>query len=248
MSGLVIGHSLGNLEPERRGDLVRYFKIEAIQAAIACLQEYDSSWIVPAFVFAANDIGEEGGSLTRQGTDKFLDKFFHGRLMGLPPAANGKNLMRPRFRDVEPWQIDREFMGDYIVRQGTKAWANLYSSRGYRDMKMRGEIEMNGPAVRLESIFQKAFEDAVPDKFRFEHFLVWIFAFSGFPTHVSGWKNLLAELHSSLDLAEGFRSAYGGRFIVTGDVRWPKTQESRPTDVEFSINLAPKLVESLRIR
>ena len=227
---------------------MRYFKIETIQAAITHLQEYDSSWIVPAFVFAANDIGEEGGSLKRKGTDKFLDKFFHGSLMGLPPADNGKNLMRPRFRDVEPWKIDREFMGDFVVRQGTKAWANIYSSRGYREMKLRGEIEMEGPSANLASRFQGAFEDAVAGTFRFEHFLVWLFAFTGFPDSVSNWNSLLAELHSSLDLADGFRTAYKGRFSVTGRVRWPKTQDTRPTDVELAINLAPALVESLRIR
>ena len=227
---------------------MRYFKIETIKTAIAHLQEYDSSWIVPSFVFAANDIGEEGGSLKRVGTDSFLDQFFHGSLMGLPPAPNGKNLMRPRFRDVEPWQIDREFMGDYVVRQGTKAWANIYSSRGYRDMKLRGEIEISGPSVRLKSSFQKAFEEAVPKTFRFEHFLTWIFAFTGFPDSVSGWRALLAELHSRFDLADGFRPAYEGRFAVAGDVRWQATRDDRPTDVEFAINLAPTLVESLRIR
>ena len=168
--------------------------------------------------------------------------------MGLPPATNGKNLMRPRFRDVEPWQIDREFMGDYVVRQGTKAWANIYSSRGYRDMKLRGEIEMDSPSVHLTSKFQKAFEDAVPDTFRFEHFLVWIFAFTGFPASVFNWNSLLTTLYSNLDLAEGFLPAYKGRFLVTGNVRWPNTQDNRPTDVEFAINLAPKLLESLRIR
>ncbi len=151
MHGLVIGYASENREPERRGDLMRYFTIRTIQTAITHLQKYDSSWIVPAFVFAANDIGEEGGSLKRKGTDNFLDQFFHGSLIGLPPAPNGKNLMRPRFRDVEPWQIDREFMGDYVVRQGTKAWANIYSSRGYRDMKLRGEIEMAGSSARLKS-------------------------------------------------------------------------------------------------
>ncbi len=228
---------------------MRYFTIRTIQTAITHLQEYDSSWIVPAFVFAANDIGEEDGSLRRKGTDNFLDQFFHGSLIGLPPAPNGKNLMRPRFRDVEPWQIDREFMGDYVVRQGTKAWANIYSSRGYRDMKLRGEIKMGpGSSARLESKFREAFEDMVPDTFRFEHFLVWLFAFTGFPKSVTNWNSLLAQLHSGLDLAEGFRSAYEGRFTVTGCVRWPKTQDTRPTDVEFAINLAPALVESLRIR
>ena len=228
--------------------LMRYFTIETIKSAIAHLQDYESNWIVPAFVFAANDIREEGGSLKRKGTDSFLDQFFHGNLIGLPPAANGKNLLRPRFRDVEPWQIDREFMGDYVVRQGTKAWANIYSSRGYRDMRLRGEIEIAGSSVHLDSKFREAFEGAVADTFQFEHFLVWLFAFTGFPESVSNWSSLLAQLHANLDLAEGFCSAYQGRFAVTGRVRWPRTEDTRPTNVEFAINLAPALVESLRIR
>lgn len=227
---------------------MRYFTIETIQTAITHLQEYDSSWIVPAFVFAANNIGEDGGSLRRVGTDGFLDRYFHGTLIGLPPAPNGRNLMRPRFRDVEPWQIDREFMGDYVVRQGTKAWANIYSSRGYREMKLRGEIEMTPTSVRLTASFQREFENAIPETFRFEHFLVWLFAFTGFQDSVASWRALLAELHSQLDLADGFNPAYEGRFVVTGGVRWPVICNDRPTDLELAINLAPKLVESLRIR
>ena len=222
---------------------MRYFSIDTIQASIKHLQEYNSSWLVPSFVFAANDVGEaEAVSLTaRRGTDGFLDLFFHGALIGLPPDPNGKNLLRPRFSDVMLWQAGDEFEGDYVVRQGTKAWANLYSSRGYRDMKLRGEIEMDKSRVRLCSSFQGAFEAGIPSTFRFEHFMVWLFAFSGFQSGASSWQDMLAQLHADLELPAGFKELYRGRFCVSGEVEWPSIQDVRPTDVEFAIRLAPRL-------
>jgi len=229
---------------------VRYFNIDTVRTSIRHLEQYNSSWLVPAFVFAANDVGEEETvSLTAgHGTDGFLDRFFHGGLIGLPAAPNGKNLMRPRFSDVTSWQLGDEFEGDYVVRQGTKAWANLYSSRGYREMNLRREIEMSRSEVRLCASFRGAFEEAIPDTFHFEHFMVWLFAFSGFGDSVSGWSDLLAELESRLELPTGFKAPYAARFCVSGDVPWPGTRDDRPTDVEFAISLAPRLISSLLFR
>lgn len=236
-------------EKSARDDM-RYFSVETIQSSIEHLQNYNSSWLIPAFVFASNDV-DEGGPVylpARHGTDGFLDRFFHGSLIGLPPSTNGKSLLRPRFSDVTLWQAGDEFEGDYVVRQGTKAWANLYSSRGYREMKLRGEIEMSSSGVRLCNSFQAALGKGIPDTFCFEHFLVWLFAFCGFESSVSGWRDLLSQFHSDLDLPNGFKSPYLNRFSLTENVPWPVTESERPSDVEFAIRLAPRLVTSLLFR
>ncbi len=230
---------------------MKYFTIDTICESIRHLENYSGNWLIPAFVFAANDVGEEAHvSLnSRHGTDVFLDRFFHGSLIGLPAAPNGKNLMRPRLSDVKPWQPDGEFEGDYVVRQGTKAWANVYSSRGYRDMRMRNEIKVPSPStVQLGTSFRHAFEHAIPGSFCFEHFMVWLFAFTGCDRSVASWDDLLRELGSLLELPNGFRSAYTGRFCVSGKVPWPDTLDSRPSDVEFAIALAPRLISSLLYR
>ena len=96
--------------------------------------------------------------------------------------------------------------------------------------------------------FRDGFERAVPSSFRFEHFMVWLFAFRGFTGSIGAWDDLLRELESLLDLPNGFKSPYTGRFCVSGEVPWPNTLDSRPSDVEFAIALAPRLISSLLYR
>jgi 5-methylcytosine-specific restriction protein B len=39
---------------------VQYFSIPTIKSSIERLQEIKANWLLPAFVFAANDVGTDG--------------------------------------------------------------------------------------------------------------------------------------------------------------------------------------------
>ena len=160
---------------------MQYFDIPTIKSTIEQLQNYSANWLIPAFVFAANNVGTDGlvNMGTCLGTDRFLDRYFNGKRLSLPPFPSGNNLLRPRFKGIT-W--DRGlFANDYIIRQDTKMWGNLFSSRGYREMRLEGLIEGEKAIVGLRDAFQGRFEIEVPESFRFEDFLVWLFAFRGYP-------------------------------------------------------------------
>ena len=80
---------------------MQYFEIPTIRASIEALQEISANWLIPAFVFAANDIGT--GALVdmskKLGTDHFLDRYFNASLVGIEPFPSGNNLLRPRLKD-----------------------------------------------------------------------------------------------------------------------------------------------------
>ena len=225
---------------------MRYFSIDTIIYAIEQLQKYRANWLLPAFVFAANDVGT--GALVdisqRLGTDHFLDRYFNGSRLGIEPFPTGNNLLRPRFRDILAW-TKPPFKGDYMVRQDTKMWGNLFSSRGYREMRLAGLIEGEKTINRLTDDFQSRFELEIPIDFRFEDFLVWLYAFEGFPDEINSWESLHDHLLGQLGLAE-FKQPYLGRFSLTNPlVDWPKTLDTRPSNEQYLEALAPKLVEYL---
>ena len=70
---------------------------------------------------------------------------------------------------------------DYVLHQDTKLWANLYSSRGYREMRQLGQLGGSGSTFSLGSAFEAALLAGLPDEFRFEELLVWLYAFEGVP-------------------------------------------------------------------
>ena len=224
---------------------MKYFSVQTIKSSIENLQNISANWLIPAFVFAANDVGTSKlVDLTQgKGTDRFLDGFFNGDLIDLPPFPSGKNLLRPRLKGVE-WQKGT-FADDFIIRQNTKMWANLFSSRGYREMRQRGEIEGEKATVRLTDSFQGAFEAAIPDSFKFEDFLVWLYAFTGFPDHIESWQELFSHLLREKLGLEEWQAPYRSRFKLDPNLLWPQTQVTRPSDDEFKRELAPRLVEYL---
>lgn len=220
---------------------MQYFNISTIKAAIEALQGISPNWLIPAFVFAANDVSKE--YLTdlskKKGTDQFLDRYFNGKLIGIPDFPNGNNLLRPRLKGIK-WNSG-DFAGDYVIRQDTKMWGNLFSSRGYREMRQRGELEGEKATVRLTDAFQPAFEAKIPDSFQFEDFLVWLYAFKGFPDEITSWQGLFDHfIKEELELKE-FQEPYRGRFKLTPSRAWPTTIKVRPTDEEFQLELAPRL-------
>lgn len=221
---------------------MRYFDITTIKQAIERLQNYSANWLLPTFVFAANNVGTDGlvDMSKRLGTDQFLDRYFNGRRLELPPMPRGNNLLRPRMKGIS-W--DRgQFAGDYMIRQDTKMWGNLFSSRGYREMRLEGLIEGEKAITRLTDAFQARFEQEIPDSFRFEDFLVWLFAFEGVPEDVTSWSDLIQHLlDKELELTE-FKPPYRGRFKLSEPaVEWPTMLTDRPANDDFLQQLAPNL-------
>ena len=226
---------------------MKFFDIPTIRAAITNLQEVPVNWILPAFVFAANDVGT--GALVdmskRLGTDQFLDRYFNGRRLNIPDFPSGNNLLRPRLKGIR-WNAG-EFSGDYLLRQDTKMWGNLFSSRGYREMRLEGLIDGERAITRLTEAFQERFEVEISTSFRFEAFLVWLFAFEGFPDEIGGWPALFDHLvKDQIGLAE-FQPPYRGRFrLSTPPAPWPPLLDTRPSNDDFLAQLAPKLLVYLR--
>jgi MoxR-like ATPase len=221
---------------------VQYFDLPTVKAAITALEGISANWLIPAFVFAANDVGTNAlvDMSKAKGTDQFLDHYFNGSLIGLPAFPSGNNLMRPRLKGVK-----QEHPGDFVIRQDTKMWGNLFSSRGYREMRQRGELEGEKATVRLTDNFQVAFEQQIPASFEFEDFLIWLFAFEGFPDEISSWQGLFDHLLTEkLQLAQ-FQAPYVGRFKLTPNRPWPTTISVRPTNDDFQSELAPGLLAAL---
>ena len=148
---------------------MRHFDPPTIKTSITALEQISANWLIPAFVFAANDVGTNAlvDMYKAKGTDQFLDHYFNGSLIGLPVFPSGNNLMRPRLKGVK-----QDYPGDFIIRQDTKMWGNLFSSHGYREMRQRGELEGEKATVRLTDRFQPAFEQEIPESFEFEDFLI----------------------------------------------------------------------------
>eukprot|EP01037_Dinobryon_pediforme_P006125 gene6125-6200_t len=208
--------------------------------------EVSANWLIPAFVFAANDVGTSDlvDMADRKGTDQFLDRYFNGSRLGLPAFPKGNNLLRPRMKGII-WNRG-PFAGDYIIRQDTKMWGNLFSSRGYREMRLQGQIEGEKAIVRLTDAFRPRFELEIPDTFRFEDFLVWLFAFEGFPDELNSWAELYSYLLKDQLNLDTFQPPYLTRFALSDPApAWPVTLVGRLTNESYLAALAPKLVASL---
>jgi len=220
---------------------VKYFDIPTIKSAIENLQNYPGTKIITAFIFAANDVNTNAVTdiSKKRGTDRLVDQYFSGSLMGLDPLTRG-NLLRPRFNDVT-WKNGR-FSNDYVIRQDTKFWGNLSSSRGYREWRDRGLLEGDKSIFQLKPSFKAAFELDIAETFRFEDFMVWLYAFTGFPDEIDGWAALYDHLVTTDLGLPKFQPDYLGRLTLTvPSLPWPATIPTRPTNDEFLTQLAPKL-------
>ncbi len=224
---------------------MQYFDIQTIKTSIEAIQNVSSNWLIPSFVLAANDVGTGAfvDLAKGLGTDQFLDRYFRAELIDIPSFSTGNNLLRPRMRGIK-WDTG-VYAGDYVIRQDTKMWANLYSSRGYREMRMRGFVEGEKTTARLTDTFQPAFEAEIPQEFEFEDFMVWLFAFSGFPDEITTWQALFDHLLAEHFGLQAFQPPYVGRFRVTSGRAWPVTINVRPTDRDFQNELAPALMAIL---
>ena len=106
-------------------------------------------------------------------------------------------------------------------------------------MRLEGLIKGEKTIVGLSDAFQDRFEIEIPESFRFESFLIWLFAFEGIPDGIDNWPALVKHLcESELHLTE-FKPPYRGRFRISDPpVLWPELRESRPSDQEFLSALA----------
>lgn len=224
---------------------MQYFSVDVIKESIKALQTISANWLIPPFVFAANDVGtDEFVDLSKKlGTDQFLDRYFNGSLLSIPPFPTGNNLLRPRLKGIR-W--DRgNFANDYVIRQDTKMWGNLFSSRGYREMRLSGYIEAEKTNTRLTPDFQAEFETQIPPTFQFEDLLVWLFAFTGFPDQLNSWEHLYNHLLNQDLGLNAFREPYRGRFSLTRRRVWPATSPIRLPDDQLLYDLAPRLATHL---
>lgn len=236
----------GKEEVEKSDINKKYFSLERIEAASKHLEKYHSSWVIPAFLLASSGANSQSEvDLGGFGTDSFLDKFFNGSLIGLPAFSTGNNTLRPRFSDLLGSLKKRNASNDSVIQQNTKLWANAYSSRGYREMANRGEIKISGRnRMMLTDKFQPALEEGVPDTFRFEELLVWIFAFRGVPKEVGSWSELKSEfLSEETNGLDDFSAEFLSRFAVHDDYPWPTDfLDVRPSNVDYRTRLMPSLV------
>lgn len=218
--------------------------MDTIKEAIEHLQGVRPNWLLTSFVLAANNVSTTDlvDLSLGLGTDQFLDRYFDGSRIGLPPFKTGNNLFRPRMLGMRQWVKGGPFEGDYVIRQDTKLWANILSSRGYRDMRLAGFLEGDKTLARLTPAFRNRFEQEVPSDFQFESFLVWLFAFEGFPDYIGSWAELYDYLLTDHLKLTAFPVEFVGRFKLTDPaLAWPATLQQRPENAAFLHDLAPRL-------
>jgi uncharacterized protein DUF262 len=204
---------------------MKYFSLSRIKKAILHLQNFDSNWVVVPLVLAANGVNTEGladlGDSSRKGSDHFLDQFFNGKLVGLPPFENCVNSMRPRFSDIYPNMRSQGKGDDFVYHQPTKLWSNVYSSRGYREMRMAGLISGERSAFKLQPTFSMEWKRRIGDQFRFEELLIWLFAFGGFPDRICNWKALNEEFERTYVYDQKLLPVYKKVFGLWTNYPWP---------------------------
>jgi hypothetical protein len=222
-----------------RKHTVQFFSIERIKQAIDHLAPYRSDWVIIPLVLASNEVDEHAYTNLQGedqvGTNGFLDRFFSGELMGLPPKASG-NALRPYFREMK-----KRGSPNYVAHQSGTIWGNFYSSRGYRQMADRRILDKQGTSeIRLTQTFLDQFANELAG-FQFEELLVWLFAFTGFPDEIHSWAELEDYFQDThMGAGKRFPAAYRTRFRTSGAVPWPADiLNERPSDVEYQRALLP---------
>ena len=223
---------------------MHYFDIPTIKAAIERLQDISPNFLLPSFVLAANGVGSAAlvDMSERHGTDQFLKRYFDAGRIGIAPfPVTGNNLLRPRMKGMPDW-VKGPYEGDHVIRQDTKLWANLLSSRGYRDMRKEGLLDGDKAIARLTTGFQPRFEQEVPADFHFEDFLVWLFAFEGFDDGIGSWQQLYDHLLKDHLKLDAFPDEFRGRFSPSNPpLPWPPLLSERPDNGTYLHELAPGL-------
>ena len=221
----------------------QFFSRGRLQGAIEHLQEFDSKWVLVPLVLASNGVGEADAvriqDSDRAGSDRFFDRYFNGRLIGLADFDNGANTLRPRFREI--WSSGQS---DYVIHQRQKLWGNQYSRNGYNIMRDRGLLtDLGSSRWQIDSTFWSAWEQELPESFRFEELLVWLFAFDGLEDGISSWDQLsIAFQERHLGPGGRFPDGFERRFRTSDEISWPdEFLTERPSNEDFQSFLIPSL-------
>jgi energy-coupling factor transporter ATP-binding protein EcfA2 len=220
---------------------MKWFEVQRVKEACEHLGDFNSAWVIVPLVLASNGVNsrtlvnvDDGG---RPGTTRFLERFFSGQPIGLPAFDNGHNFLRPKFADLKNSSASPS---DLAVHQKANLWGSTYSSRGYREMRNRGELAGEGSEFKLNRAFLPKWQAELPATFHFEELLVWLYAFSGFPDAVKSWKDLYDDYQQRVLNGVTFDTAFQTRFHVGNHVPWPATLLSqRPADQDFIATLLP---------
>lgn len=223
--------------------MTKYFTIPTIRSALENLQTVDSKWLIIPLVFAANGVTSTNKvECTRvKGTGKFLKQFFDGQLMGLEPREHGGKC------NIRPGNPDPRRTNDKLITVDySDLWGKTYSQSGYGDWQDGRILMHKSPEDRgtfqLGPNFPSEFRSKIDSSFKFEFYLVWLYAFRGMPDTVSSWAELRDDFISNFT-AIGIPSEYEVVFSLSGDVPWPTDLTLiRPTDEELQLALVPERV------
>jgi len=220
-----------------------YFSVSRIKSAIEHLQNYDSNWVLVPLTLAVNGVSsKELVDINKNhGGDGFLNKYFSGDLIGLKAFDNNVNTLRPRFSDIYGNMKKSGLEDDYALHQSTRLWANVYSSRGYREMRASGVLLGAHSRFQLAPSFSSTWKKKIPETFLFEELLVWLYAFSGFDNSIDSWEKLyinFQELH--LGKEGRFSPEYLERFKLN-KVEWNLSdlQPEKLSNLDFQKELLP---------
>lgn len=220
---------------------MKYFELDYITRALEKLSSYSDKWVVVPLVFAVNDANEEypvnPSKADKPGTDRFLDAYFSGRLIG-----TAYNSIRPAFADTT-----KHDPKDLITYGDVKLWGSHYSSRGYREMSVEGLLETKSGTYLLHNTFFERWLKELPAHFAFENLLVWLFAFEGVPDDVNSYPDLERYFWSKhLEVGKSPRPSYLQRFKVGLSAQaqaWPTDfRADRPSREELLAVLAPSIL------
>lgn len=218
--------------------LTQYFDFDTLDAALENLGKADGKWVLVNLVLAANGVNSQVvvNTKTRLGTDKYLDQFFAGGLIGLQSRTPGGYCnLRPMFKDLQ--RPDMLVNVDY-----SRLWASTLSQSGYAAMRDGHTLlKTTNSDFQLGPDFQTNFSANVGADFQFESLLVWLFAFQGFPDDVASWADLLAHFEADYTFS-GIPTEFKQVFALGGLAKWPTSLlADRPSNDEFQAHLTPQL-------
>lgn len=230
--------------------LTKYFTLETIDAALANLRGVDGKSLLVFQVLAANNVRGDTDVNVQEGvgTSKFLDRFYHGSLIGVEPREpGGRCNLRPMFSDLSRGKAHEEKVNvDY-----SSLWGSTLSQSGYAKMRDGQTLARTTKSIfRLGPQFSENMRAMISPEFQMESLLVWAFAFTGIPDSINSWQDLLQYYEDQYTIS-GTPPEYQGVFQLTVGPEapeWPQTfLTERLTDEEYRNHLLPARLLSAKI-
>lgn len=230
--------------------LTKYFTLETIDAALANLRLVDGKSLLVFLVLAANNVRGDADVNVQNGvgTNKFLDRFCDGSIIGVEPREpGGRCNIRPMFADLSRGKPPEETVNvDY-----SSLWGSTLSQSGYANMRDGQTLAKTTKSIfRLGPKFPENMRAMVAADFRMESLLVWIYAFTGIPDSVNSWSDLLKHYEENYTIA-GTPQEYKDVFRLSAGpdaVPWPTNfLSNRLTNEEYREHLLPKKLLTAKI-